>query len=80
MSFTETARLLPYHLRLAALSLRRNPVMTLLMYVSLALAAGVWSVAVTQYTRFNGWGERLSPQWLQSLWARPGPPDEWQGG
>src|SRR5690349_5503883 len=35
--------------------------MTLLMYVSLTLGAGVWSVAVTQYTRFNGWAERLSP-------------------
>jgi len=61
MTFSETARLLPYHVRLAAISLRRNPTMTLLMYVSLALGAGVWSVAVTQYTRFNGFGERLSP-------------------
>jgi putative ABC transport system permease protein len=61
MTLSETARLLPYHLRLAAIGLRRNRTMTLLMYVSLTLGAGVWSVAVTQYTRFNGFGERLSP-------------------
>jgi len=61
MTLTETARLLPYHLRLAAISLRRNPAMTLLMFVSLALGAGVWSVTVTQYTRFNGSAESLSP-------------------
>lgn len=61
MTLSETARLLPYHVRLAAISLRRNPTMTLLMYLSLTLGAGVWSVAVTQYTRFNGLAERLSP-------------------
>jgi len=61
MTLTETARLLPYHLRLAAISLRRNPAMTLLMFVSLALGAGVWSVTVTQCTRFNGSAESLSP-------------------
>jgi len=61
MTLTETARLLPYHVRLAAISLRRNPAMTLLMYASLALGAGVWSVTVTQYTRFNGSAESLSP-------------------
>jgi putative ABC transport system permease protein len=48
-------KLLPYHVRLAARSLRRAPVVSLIMFTALALADGLWSVAMEQYVRFQAW-------------------------
>ena len=50
-----------YHLRLAILSLRRTPVIVALMLLALVLSNGVWSLAVAQLARFEGYGLRLSP-------------------
>jgi putative ABC transport system permease protein len=50
-----------YHLRLAARSLRRDPVVTIIMLAALTLADGIWSVAVSQYVRFEGHGIELPP-------------------
>src|SRR3954469_229496 len=63
--------LVSYHLRLAAKSLRRDPAMTALMLVALAMGAGVWSIAVTQYTRFYALHIGLDPALHQVEVLRP---------
>jgi putative ABC transport system permease protein len=60
-----------YHLRLAALSLRRNWVISLLLLVALAMGNGVWSVAVGQWIRFQGVETPLSPTLHQVEVVRP---------
>jgi putative ABC transport system permease protein len=53
--------LLRYHVRLAARSLARNPVVSLIMLLALALGNGTWAIAVAQYVRFRAWDLHLSP-------------------
>ena len=52
-------RLLRYHVRLAAKSLARNPVVSLVMLLALALGNGTWAIAVAQYVRFRAWDLHL---------------------
>ena len=54
-------RLLRYHVRLAARSLARNPVVSLIMLLALALGNGTWAIAVAQYVRFRAWNLHLPP-------------------
>jgi putative ABC transport system permease protein len=54
-------RLLRYHVRLAAKSLARNPVVSLVMLLALALGNGTWAIAVAQYVRFRAWDLHLAP-------------------
>jgi putative ABC transport system permease protein len=67
-------KLLPYHVRLAAKSLRRAPVVSLIMFSALALADGLWSVAMGQYVRFQAWEIRLAPTLHQVELLRPDSP------
>src|SRR4051812_22903268 len=60
-----------YHLRLAALSLRRNPVISLIMLVALAMGNGIWSLSVGQWIRFQGIESSLSPALHQVELLRP---------
>jgi len=60
-----------YHLRLGALSLRRDPVISAIMLAALALGGGIWSVAVSQYIRFQGYEIRLAPTLFQVEIVRP---------
>lgn len=48
--------LFPYHLRLAAKSLRRDLWMSAVMLIALAVGTGFWTLSVTQYLRFRGVG------------------------
>jgi putative ABC transport system permease protein len=54
-------RLFGYHLRLAAKSLARNRVVSLVMLLALALGNGTWAIAVAQYVRFRAWDLSLPP-------------------
>jgi putative ABC transport system permease protein len=54
-------RLFPYHMRLAARSLRRDLSMSVVMLIALAVGTGFWTLSVTQYLRFRGVGVRLPP-------------------
>jgi putative ABC transport system permease protein len=67
-------KLLPYHVRLAAKSLRRAPVVSLVMFTALALADGLWSVAMGQYVRFQAWEIRLPETLHQVELRRPESP------
>jgi putative ABC transport system permease protein len=67
--------LFPYHLRLAARSLRRDPAMSALMLLALGMGAGVWSIAVTQYTRFYAVHIPLTPTLHQVEILRAGGPE-----
>jgi putative ABC transport system permease protein len=66
--------LLPYHVRLAAKSIRRAPVVSFVMFAALALADGLWSVAVGQYVRFQAWEINLAPTLHQVEILRPQSP------
>lgn len=60
-----------YHLGLAARSLRRDPLITVIMLAALALGGGIWSVAVSQYVRFQGYEIDLVPTLFQVEIRRP---------
>lgn len=64
-------RLLPYHLRLAGKSLRRDAAMSLVMLVALAVGGGIWTLSIAQYLRFRGVGVRLAPSLHQAEVLRP---------
>jgi putative ABC transport system permease protein len=64
-------KLFLYHLRLAALSLRRNWVISAIMLLALAMGNGVWSIAVGQWIRFQGVETPLSPSLHQVEIIRP---------
>lgn len=67
-------KLLPYHVRLAAKNLARAPVVSLIMFAALALADGLWSVAMGQYVRFQAWEIRLPASLHQVELLRPDSP------
>jgi putative ABC transport system permease protein len=54
-------RLVGYHVRLAAKSLARNPTVSFIMLLALALGNGTWAIAVAQYVRFRAWDVHLAP-------------------
>jgi putative ABC transport system permease protein len=64
-------RLFGYHVKLALLSLRRDPAVSLVMLAALALGNGVWGLSVAQQLRFQGAGVRLSPTLHQVEVLRP---------
>lgn len=64
-------RLFPYHLRLAAKSLRRDLGMSVVMLIALAVGTGFWTLSVTQYMRFRGVGLRLPATLHQTEILRP---------
>ena len=64
-------RLLPYHLRLASKTLRRDLAMSLVMLVALAAGGGVWTLSVAEYLRFRGVGVQLPPTLHQVEVLRP---------
>lgn len=63
--------LFPYHLLLAARSLRRDSATSAIMLLALALGAGIWSLAITQYVRFNAYEVKLRPTLHQVEILRP---------
>lgn len=63
--------LFPYHVKLAAIGLRRDAWMSLLMCLSLAVGAGIWSVAVTEFVHFYGLDQRFSSTLHHVEWLRP---------
>jgi putative ABC transport system permease protein len=64
-------RLFGYHVRLALRSLRRDPFVSLVMLVALALGDGIWDLSVTEQLRFNGAGVHLAPTLHQVEVLRP---------
>ena len=48
-------RLFGYHVGLAWRSLRRDPVVSAIMLVALALGNGVWWMSLAEYIRFSAW-------------------------
>jgi len=63
--------LFPYHVRLAAGSLRREPAMSVLILLALSIGAGIWSVAVTQYAHYYSLRVTLDPALHQVEILRP---------
>jgi putative ABC transport system permease protein len=64
-------KLFVYHARLALLSLRRRWAISLVMLVALAMGNGVWSIAVGQWIRFQGFETQLAPSLHQVEIVRP---------
>jgi putative ABC transport system permease protein len=64
-------RLFGYHVRLALRSLRREPVVSAVMLVALALGNGVWSMSMAQQLRFEGYEVALAPSLHQVEVLRP---------
>ena len=54
-------RLFGYHVGLAWRSLRRDPVVSAIMLVALALGNGVWWMSLAEYIRFSAWDIPLAP-------------------
>ncbi|MDB4980008.1 MAG: peptide transporter permease [Myxococcales bacterium] len=63
--------LFPYHVRLAAKSLRRDPGVTLVMLLALALGDGVWAMSAAEQLRFDGHDVALPPTLYQVELLRP---------
>ncbi len=63
--------LLGYHVRLAVRSLRRDPGVALVMWLSLALGNSVWALAAAEQLRFDGRDVSLSPTLHQVEVLRP---------
>ena len=63
--------LFAYHVKLAAIGLRRDAWMSALMCLSLAMGAGIWSVAVAELVHFYGLDQRFSPTLHHVEWLRP---------
>jgi putative ABC transport system permease protein len=64
-------RLFGYHVQLALRSLRRDPAVSLVMLLALAMGDGVWGLSVAEQLRFKGVGVNLSPTLHQVEILRP---------
>ena len=64
-------RLFGYHVRLALRSLRRDPGVSLVMLLALALGDGIWTLSATEQLRFEGAGIHLAPTLHQVEVLRP---------